>query len=295
MRALILGSRGLIGSAAAEAAADARYAVVRPSRDGQPALDLASDSSIDAFDFSGIDALIHAAGVTDEEVKGDPAGAIVRAGVSCSRLLDGAVAAGVRRFAYISSSHVYGPMVGRKSESSPVNPLGVYSLCHFAAEQNFRRAVEPSGGSLLICRPNAVFGVPPDIERFQRWSLIPFAFPRELVEHGRITLRSSGEQGRNFIGSSDIGRGVASWLSSDPEPGTVVWNPVGPLSCSVYAFAQRCVEVYQRTTGKKGQVLRPSTEPEPDRFELECTIPFPYAPDTLPDEAVQELIRRMEA
>src|SRR5262249_6980594 len=117
------------------------------------------------------DALVHCAGVTDEEVKADSGSALLRAGNGTDRLIAAAMAAGARRLAYVSSAHVYGTLTGHIDETLPPNPLSDYALAHYVAEQVLRRAALRPGLAVRILRPCAVFGPLADPKRFRRWSL----------------------------------------------------------------------------------------------------------------------------
>ena len=288
MRILLLGKSGLIGHAIADAASSGGFEILCPGRTTAPALDLENLDHIEALPLDGIDTVVHAAGVTDEEVKASPSRAIIRATVTTARLLERCSQAGIKRFAYVSSSHVYGPFEGTKTERSSADPLSDYAMCHYGVEQSIRRALKKFGGSALFIRPNAVFGMPPEPSLFTRWSLIPYEFPRDLIEKGVIGIRSSGEQARNFISVEDIADGTVAWLRERAKEGVTIWNPVGPLTCSVYEFGLICKEVLQQTTNKPGRVER-GTEAAPGadfRLESEWRL---TKPDRRPEPFLSEI------
>jgi len=254
----ILGSSGLIGAAIA-----ARLAARRPRLLGRGAgmdmpLDLSDMAALQAGLFPGGGALVHAAGVTDEEFASDISAAWQRSALGSKALIAAAKAAGVTRVVYVSTAHVYGPLEGEIDEARPINPMNDYALAHYAAEQWFRRAARVDGMDVLILRPCAVYGLPPDLTRFKRWSLIPFSFPRELLEHGAITLKSDGSQRRNFVSASAIAAQVAAFLAEPALPGRCrVVNPVGPDDMTVLDFAEQCVALLAPLMPARGRVLRP--------------------------------------
>lgn len=254
----ILGSSGLIGAAIA-----ARLAAQQPRLlgrgDGMDArIDLADAKALQAGLFAGGGALVHAAGVTDEEFASDAAAAWQRSALGSKALIAAAKGAGVTRMVYISTAHVYGPLEGEIDEARPVNPMNDYALAHYAAEQWFRRAARVDGMDVLILRPCAVYGLPPDLTRFKRWSLIPFSFPRELLEQGCITLKSDGSQRRNFVSAGAIAAQVAAFLAEPALPGRCrVVNPVGPDDMTVLDFAEQCVALLAPLMPARGRVLRP--------------------------------------
>ena len=215
--------------------------------------DLSEPDAIGRLDLSGYDALIHCAGVVDEDFAADPERAFRQATLGAAALVDRAVAGGVRRLAYISSAHVYGPLVGAIDEATPVNPVSNYAIAHYATEQIFRRAAGQVDAVGLF-RPCAVFGTPPDMTGFRRWGLMPFAFPRRAVIEREIALTGSGDQRRNLVAASDVADVVAAWL---PGPGGLtVLNPLGRLSMSVWEFAQLCGREAEAVTGHPCRVSR---------------------------------------
>ena len=253
MRIALTGSTGLIG---AEVHAALRgHEVVRVGRSSGAELraDLSVPPSVASLDLRGCDALVHCAGVTDGDFAEDRGRAYLHSTAGTAALVDRAVAGGVRRLVYISTAHVYAPLRGHIDESTAPNPLGDYAIAHYAAEQIVRRATSLQ---TLVLRPCAVFGVPRLMERFDRWSLIPYSFPLEAVTSRKIVLRSTGEQRRNFVATHDIAACIRTWLDADAPP--AVMNPVGPDTWSVHEFALACADAYRTRTGETCAIERPS-------------------------------------
>lgn len=291
----ILGASGLIGAAIA-----ARLAAQQPHLLGRGAgmdtpLDLADLHALKAGLFADGGALVHAAGVTDEEFANDPAAAWQRSALGSKALIAAAKTDGVTRMVYISTAHVYGPLEGEIDEARPVNPMSDYALAHYTAEQWFRRAARVDGMDVLILRPCAVYGLPTDMTRFKRWSLIPFSFPRELLERGCITLKSDGSQRRNFVSASAIAAQVAGFLAEPALPGRCrVVNPVGPDDMSVLDFAERCVALLAPLMPARGRVERPqgSSAPGPAPLLYRSAYTSAEARSTL-DETIRALGARL--
>jgi UDP-glucose 4-epimerase len=201
-----------------------------------------------------VDALVHCAGVVDEDFSSDPERALRAATLGAEALVQSAVAHGARHLVYVSSAHVYGPLVGHVDENTQLDPRSDYAIAHFATEQVFRRhtSAEVSG---LALRPCAVFGDLPDLGTFRRWALIPFAFPREIAKSGTIVINSTGHQRRNFVGTEDIAHTLDYWLTT-PHLGWSVINPVGRSTMSVLDFALMCAELRSEISGTPGEVRR---------------------------------------
>lgn len=75
-------------------------------------------------------------------------------------LAKAAIAAGVKRFVFISSSHVHGLTSGREplSAASPLTPETPYGQSKADAERSLRRLCENSKMQLVIIRPPLVYG-----------------------------------------------------------------------------------------------------------------------------------------
>ena len=274
MRLVVSGTSGLIGTATrARLAVHHDVATLGRRKGCDFVADLSDPDAVAALDFSGIDALVHCAGVVDEDFVADPGRAFRQATFGASKLVERAIAGGAKRIAYVSSAHTYGPMVGRVDEASPPNPLTDYAIAHFATEQVFRRAADKVEAAALL-RPCAVFGIPPDLDGFRRWGLAPFAFPRRAVLEGRVELGSSGDQRRNFVAASDVADVIAYWLENGA--GVQALNPVGASSMSVWDFTQLCAREAEAVTGRPCVTVRRESAGRTagDDFEYESRHPF---------------------
>lgn len=292
MRIAVVGATGLVGSAIARELEARGHGVVAIGRGGgsDVRFDLAGDAELPAGALAGCDALVHAAGVTDEDFA-DRRRAFAKALEGTEALARAARQAEVRQVAYVSSAHVYGPLEGVIDEARPVDPRSDYAIAHYAAEQIVRRscAAAPQARALLL-RPCAVFGRPPSLESFARWSLIPFDFPRQAVS-GRIVLRSPGLQMRNFVAADALARLVADWLSGAGAPGVAVRNAPGPHQHSVYDFARSCADIARETAGIEARIERPApTGPAPLRLDYRTQAP-PTPGGTSLDDHVRGLVR----
>lgn len=267
MKIAIVGSTGLIGNGVAEWLRP-RYTVLTVARQesADQQADLTDPKSIESLDLTECEALVHCAGIVDEDFA-QPDRAFRQATLGMTSLVRHAKACGIRRFAYISSAHVYGPLKGSLDECAASNPLSDYAIAHFASEQILRRSASPEFLSLTV-RPCAVFGIPPELNYFRRWALIPFGFPKAAVETGVIKLATHGVQKRNFVGVSDIAAAIDQWLAlPHPLPFLTV-NPIGKYTMSVRDYAELCARIASSVTGIGCAVAVPGgPDPVPDFFE----------------------------
>lgn len=258
MRVAITGSTGLIGAAVAARLIERGHELVRIGRGAtcDVRIDLATGEKLPDGALDGCGALVHAAGVTDEDFA-DPARAAVKAEAGARSLLDAARQSGVERWAYFSSAHVYGPLQGRIDESHALDPRSAYARAHVATERQFTGASTPA---VLIARPCAVYGMPPSLARFARWSLIPFDFPRQALT-GRIVLKSAGTQRRNFVPAEGLGVLVERWLEAS-APGVTLANAPGRDEWAVFDFAALCARIAHEELGRECAVERPDAAGE---------------------------------
>jgi len=261
MRIVLAGSTGLIGAAVADRLRPhhALHTLGRQAKLVDEVADLSDPAQIARLKLPASDCLVHCAGVIDEDFKSDPLAAYRRATLGAEALLNAATKSGCNRFVYISSTHVYGAQVGMKSENSSADPLSHYALAHFCTEQLFRRHAISGQGSFAVLRPNAVYGLPAHPESFQRWSLIPFSFPREAKETGCITLKSSGMQKRNFVSVVAVADVIVRCVGGDLAGTSGAINVLGSETESVYEFAQRCRKIAEEQLGRPCKVERPQS------------------------------------
>lgn len=259
MKVLLTGSTGLIGSAV-YAALVQRHEVIRLGRDQEHCdivIDLANPKS---ESLPPGDVLIHCAGVVDEDFRDQSLERLTLILNGADYLAKESSKSGVKRAVYISSSHVYGRQENRIDESCVANPLSYYAITHYCTEQLFKKHFSGTKQEILILRPNAVYGVLPDIKKFNRWALIPFSFPLEAWTRKTITLKSTGEQKRNFVSTTSIAQIISDWIEESLTVQNNICHPIGRVTESIYDFAQRCARVAAGITSRAYTVRRPLEE-----------------------------------
>jgi UDP-glucose 4-epimerase len=290
----VTGATGLIGTSVYEHLESLGHKVVRVGRRDicEIKVDFSDPSSVSAADFSGVDSLVHCAGAVDEDFKADPSKAFIQCTLGMDALISRAVECDVKSLAYFSTAHVYGTLKGVVNEDSPPDPISDYAIGHFAAEQIIKRATINTDLKAMILRPNAVFGIPHSSE-FDRWWLIPYSFPIGAVRSGKIELRSSGDQKRNFVGTDDLAAYVSAFISSpDKFDDFTILNPLGSENLSIYEFALLCADSHARVTGQNCDVTRPDANPNEVGSDLQYqtihTIPISMQKlDTFVDQLIR--------
>jgi UDP-glucose 4-epimerase len=138
----------------------------------------------------------------------------------------------IPEFVYISTFHVYGKSDGIIDCNSACEPKNDYALTHYLSEQVVGTLGRVYGISTLIVRPTNIYGCPVDMDSFNRWTLVPFAFIKSAKEERVITIESTGKQIRNFVSVNDV---VKSTLLVDRLN---VVNAYGLDTLSIKEFAQ---------------------------------------------------------
>ncbi len=206
----------------------------------------------------GIDTVLHLAGANEILSAADPERAFLDTALATLQLLRAATRQKVRRFVYLSTAHVYGaPLQGRIDEATLPRPIHPYAIAHKAAEDFVLAARD--GGVLdgLVLRLSNGIGAPADA-RIDRWTLLGNDLCRQAVETGRLTLKSSGLQKRDFVALDDINRATIHLLTLPKKSwGDGLFNLGGGRSRSVLDIAEIVADQAKRILGKHPIVERP--------------------------------------
>src|SRR5438874_9274739 len=210
MTVLVTGATGLLGSHLTEVLVERGErvrALVRPGEDARrlahPAVeicrgDLADRAALDAA-LRGVDRVLHCAARTGPW--GPPAAYETANGRGLAALVEGALAAGVRRVVHVSSITVHGNDVrGRADETAPLrvepNP---YSRSKVAGERLLARMMRERGAPLTIVRPGWIYG-PGDVASFARFAA--------MIQRGQMVMIGAGRNHIPLIYVRDVAQGI---------------------------------------------------------------------------------------
>lgn len=158
--------------------------------------------------LEGVDTVVHFAALNEIDSARDPVKALEVNGEDTLRLLLAAQQAGVRRFIYFSTAHVYGaPLAGHIDERTLPRPVHPYAITHKVAEDFVLAAHDQRKIEGVVLRLSNGFGAPIDPE-VNRWTLIANDLCRQAVTTGKLVLKSSGLQRRDFVTLADVARCV---------------------------------------------------------------------------------------
>jgi UDP-glucose 4-epimerase len=210
MRILIAGGRGFVGGRIAEYLSRQGHQVVIGSRQAKnpPAWLAHSEAALLNFDdllslrqaCTDVEVVIHAAGMNAQDCAANPEAALISNGVHTTRLLSAACDAGVPRFIYLSTAHVYAnPLVGVINEQTCSKNLHPYATSHYAGECAVLNANQRDQTDGIVLRLSNAVGTPMDQDA-NCWMLLVNDLCMQAVKAKQLTLQSDGSQVRDFIG-----------------------------------------------------------------------------------------------
>lgn len=280
-RILVTGGLGYVGGRIARALLDDGHELVlagrRPAaqapawaaRANVASIDMAAADADWAPLLAGIDTVIHLAALNEIDCARDPVAALEVNGVATLRLLRAAEGAGVRRFIYFSTAHVYGaPLIGRLDETSLARPSHPYAITHRVAEDFVLAAHDRKAVQGLVLRLSNGTGAPAD-HGTDRWTLLGNDLCRQAVRDRALVLRSSGLQPRDFIGLGEVARAVEHFLAL-PDWGNGLFNLGLGRSALVWDMVQLIAARCQAVLGFTPTITRP----EPAAGETAPTLDY---------------------
>ncbi|TGK24530.1 SDR family oxidoreductase [Leptospira yasudae] len=245
---LITGGSGLLGGRIAKYFGESEDVIVRLAstkslvlpdsiRNGEvTSIDWTSESSLNE-NCKGIDAIVHCAGMNAQDATKNPQSAFEFNGIITGRLLDAGILNNVTRFVYFSTAHVYGsPLQGRIVEDSPLTNTHPYALSNAAGEKEVND--RSSSGKIfgINIRLSNAFGAPVD-QNVNCWMLLVNDLCRQAVETGKMILKTSGLQSRDFIPIEDVCRATDHFLNISIETNYRTYNVGGNASLTVWKMA----------------------------------------------------------
>lgn len=200
------------------------------------------------------DILIHAAGVTNDEIKKKGFKFTLKRHESLIKIIiKHCLKKKIKYFVYISSIRLVDYKIFRFKNFFLYSDKQAYAYCHFKAEQLIKNFFINSRTNVLILRVANVYGFPKE-NIFNRNELITYSFPMSLIKKNKIILNSSGYQKRSFCSNYNIGQKIIYWLKKSFKKKITVLNVSGHESMTVINFAKLCIQIYQ-STFKKGSRL----------------------------------------
>ena len=220
----------------------------------------------------GINIIIHLAALNENDSMKDPKSALEVNTKGTYRLLDLAHKMGIKNFIYFSTFHVYGDILESViTEETPTRPFHPYAITHRAAEDFVNYFKHYYGTKTLIFRLSNGYGYPMHKE-VNRWTLVFNDLCKQAVTGGKILLKSSGKQYRDFISLHDVARAVHHFIFIAPDRwGNGLYNLGGNCSISILKVAQKISDVYRSKYKKEIKI-----ETKKDESSLTVLKPVKY-------------------
>lgn len=211
------------------------------------------------------DIIIHAASLNARESSLAPAKAFELNAVSTTRLLENAVKAGVSRFIYLSTAHVYSsPLRGVVHEDTPVLNNHPYASSHYAAEQSTVYYSSVSALDAIALRLSNVFGIPPH-SNHPAWELFVNDLCYQAVFCDRLKINSNSNIVRDFLPMKVLFDSILSLINfphsfQEISPRRVL-NVGSHISLSLYEMACMVQERLGALSGFSVPILHQSLGP----------------------------------
>jgi UDP-glucose 4-epimerase len=222
---------------------------------------------------SGVDAVVHLAGMNAQDCERDPPSAFEVNAVATGRLVDAAIKAGVKRFIYVSTAHVYcSPLIGVITEETCPVSLHPYATSHRAGEDLVRVAYQSGEIETVVIRLSNAFGAPVH-KKANCWMLIANDLCRQAVTTRQMILRTPGLQRRDFIPLTDVCRAVGHLIElSGKELGMGLFNLGGKWSPTVWEMACLIQKRCKLVLGFETEIIRPPRQAHDTSDEFDYRI-----------------------
>jgi UDP-glucose 4-epimerase len=283
-RILITGGLGYLGSRIAQhLVRRGRSQVIVGTRGAPGLIDWLPDATIAQTDWQSdeslrdacrsVAALVHLAGMNSADCATDPVEALALNAVGTARLLRAALAAGVRRFIYVSTAHIYGsPLRGVITESTLPANVHPYAASHKAAEDCVRFMHERRMLEGIVVRLSNSFGAPAN-PAANCWMLLVNDLCRQAVERGKLVLQSSGLQRRDFVALTDVCWAVEHLLEMEAGSlGDGLFNLGGAWAPTVLEMAERVASCAEHSGARRPEISRPQASAQEQAGALEFRI-----------------------
>jgi UDP-glucose 4-epimerase len=266
VRILISGGFGLLAGRLAKFFAEDGHTVMLGSRSAKakPTWLRAGDlltvdwSSMDSLSAActAVDVVIHAAGMNAGDCAAKPTDALLFNGVGTSRLLEAAIASGVKQFIYLSTAHVYSDnLTGSFNENSATTNLHPYATSHKAGEDVVRYANKQKRIKGAALRLSNAFGYPIDKET-NCWMLLMNDLCKQAVVEKSLTLHSNGMQHRDFISIESVCETILFLAQNHDREMPSLVNLASGCSHSVIDMTKMVQERCEQILGYKPTIHR---------------------------------------
>jgi len=212
-------------------------------------LNVCDKTTIDEAIPSNLHAIIHLAALNEHESFSNIQFAWEVNALGTQSLLSIANQKQVQKFIYFSTFHVYEDCQKMITEKSPTKTHHPYAATHRAAEDMVRFYHHSQDMDTLTLRLSNGFGYPMDLG-ISRWTLVFNDLCRQAVTSGKMIIKSSGKQHRDFICLHDVASAVDHFLYKNVKTwGDGLFNLGGDCSLSIVDVANKIGSIFKKKYG----------------------------------------------
>lgn len=229
--------------------------------------------------LEGMDAVVHLAGANEVVFAEDPDRALADTVLATQRLARAARQAGVSRFVYLSTFHVYGGRTddGVVHEGLVPEPRHPYAIARLAGE-HLAAGLGPD--HVVSLRLTNAVGSPPG--HVERGTLVANELCARAKAGQPLVLRSSGHAWRDFVAMEEACRVIGAAARGDVPAGT--YNLGSGTSTRILDLAHLVADLAERWHGRRPEVIAPPHEgPEPEPFRVDVSRLAAHVPPPHPD------------
>ena len=196
---------------------------------------------------SEVDMVIHTAGMNAKDCEINSVEAINFNGVITARLVNATIAAGVSKFIYLSTAHVYcSPLVGKVTEESCLKNLHPYATSHISGENSVLYQTNKRDDFIgIVLRLSNGVGFPAH-KNANCWMLAVNDFCRQVVESGRIVINSPRWIERDYFPISLLCKTIISLSDNCKVDGSIV-NVASSKAINLQEIARIITERAEKT------------------------------------------------
>lgn len=275
---LVTGAAGYVGGRLVETLREAGQEIHAVVREPAPRLEVAQtvcDLAVDPVELlvsacEGAEVIVHLAGENEVVASREPAAALAATVVATERLVEAAAQTGIKRLVYVSTVHVYGARIrdgATLTEDMRPEPRSSYAIARLASE-HLAAMLTAASSELVVLRLTNAVGAP-DHPTVDRWTLVANDLCRQGAQLGRLELRSSGVQWRDFIALSDVTAILAAASRVDEPvvpPGT--YNMGSGTPVTVRGLAAMIQDAFEHCSGRRPELHAPAPAERPDAYRV---------------------------
>jgi UDP-glucose 4-epimerase len=222
---------------------------------------------------SGVDCIIHLAGMNAQDCAADPDAAMKVNAVATTHLIQAAFLQKVKRFIYMSTAHVYGsPLGGVITEETKLTSAHPYAISHQAREDAVLASRQSEKIEGIVIRLSNAYGAPVD-KNVDCWILLVNDLCQQAVISGRLVLLSAGLQKRDFIPLHDVVRAIYHFIECPfDKSGDGIFNLGGEATYRIIDLAELIAVRCETVLGYKPEIERPDPVPGESSPELNYQI-----------------------